>query len=60
MNDRTEYVCTECDWSVCIREEGEGDASRLAIEHYLESGHSVAREDEPDPRGQQPLWSTRR
>lgn len=60
VSDRTEYVCEECGWSVSVRKRGEEDASRLAIEHYLESGHSVEREDEADPRRWRPLWSVRR
>lgn len=48
MGDRTEYTCTDCDWSVSDRERPEAELSQLAIEHYVKHGHSVERDDEPN------------
>lgn len=50
MANRTEYTCTDCDWSVSDRDRPEAELSQLAIEHYVESGHSVERDREPDHR----------
>lgn len=60
MNERTEYTCTECAWSVSGAERPDEEPSRLAIQHYVESGHSIERDDDPDVRTQTPVWSARR
>jgi hypothetical protein len=59
VNERTEYTCTECAWSVSDAVRPNEEPSRLAIEHYVESGHSIEREDDPDGRGRAPVWSSR-
>lgn len=58
VSDRTGYICTECDWAVNVQDPEE--ASQLAIEHYIESGHSVEREDDPDVHRRGPIWSAGR
>lgn len=58
MGDGTTYTCTECDWSTDDRASTKERAVQLAIEHYVESGHSVERE-EPDDRLEDAIWSSR-
>lgn len=60
MSERTEYTCTECGWSVSDVERPNEEPSRLAIQHYVESGHPIEREDDPNGHDLTPLWSVRR
>lgn len=54
------YACTECQWSVGDGSEHAAiDSSELAIEHYVQSGHSVKQMGDGPPSSQIPIRSTR-
>lgn len=40
--------CTECDWSVYLGEGEAREVNRLAIEHYVSTGHSIQLEESED------------
>ncbi|WP_158237368.1 hypothetical protein [Halegenticoccus soli] len=37
----TEYRCDTCDWSVEKNDRSPMELSKLAIDHFVETGHSV-------------------
>lgn len=40
--------CTVCDWSVYLDGSAAREVNRLAIEHYVSTGHSIRSEESED------------
>lgn len=44
--------CTECGWSVYLSESEAREVNRLAMEHYVSTGHSIRLEESENPQAQ--------